>query len=85
MSSKERILDDMAKIAGGAVNILSGVGHQVRSDLKSRIDDAAMKLDLVPREDFERLESLITEYRIKQEEILTRLDALEEKAKKGKK
>lgn len=82
MSSKERILDDVAKLAGGAVNVISNVGSQIKDDLKSRADDVALRLDLVPREEFEKLEAMLKESRIQQEEILKRLEALE--SKKGK-
>lgn len=82
MSSKERILDDVAKLAGGAVNVISNVGSQIKDDLKNRADDVALRLDLVPREEFEKLEAMLKESRIQQEEILKRLEALE--SKKGK-
>ncbi|MFP4314393.1 MAG: accessory factor UbiK family protein [Alphaproteobacteria bacterium] len=84
MSSKERILDDMAKMAGGAMQALSSASQQVKGDLKSRAEDMALRLDLVPREDFERLEAMLQESRLKQEEILKRLEALE-KSKESKK
>ena len=54
--SKDKVLDDIAKVAGGGVSILSGLGQNIREDTKSRINDIADRLDLVPREDFETLE-----------------------------
>lgn len=83
MASKERLLDDMARLAGGAVNVISNVGFQIKDDLKSRAEEVALNLDLVPRAEFEKLEAMLQESRIQQEEILKRLDALE--GKKGKK
>lgn len=83
MSSKERILDDVAKIAGGAVNVISNVGFQIKDDLKGRAEEAALNLDLVPRAEFEKLESMLQESRIQQENILKRLEALEGKKSKS--
>lgn len=59
MKPESRILDDLARMAGGAVNIVSGLSQQVREDLRSRADEMAVRLDLVPREDFERLEAMV--------------------------
>jgi len=49
MGRDPKILDDMARVAGGAVNILSGVQQQIRDDVKARVDDMADRLDLVRR------------------------------------
>ncbi len=54
-----KFLDDMAKMAGGAVSVLSSVRAQIKEDIKARVDDVADRLDLVPREDFERLQSMV--------------------------
>lgn len=81
MSSKERILDDVAKMAGGAVSVISSAAEQIKTDLKSRADDVASNLDLVPREDFERLQSMVEQMRLEQESIKERIKALEGKKK----
>ncbi len=79
----EKILDDIAKVAGGGVSILSGVRNQIRGDIQSRIDDLAQRMDLVPREDFERLEAVLIETRRQCEDLKARIESLE-KAKKKK-
>lgn len=67
-----KIFDDLAKVAGGAVNMFSGVRQQIEGEIKARIDDMADRLDLVPREDFDRLSALVTK-------LSARLDVLEGK------
>jgi len=67
-----KIFDDLAKVAGGAVNMFSGVRQQIEGEIKARIDDMADRLDLVPREDFDRLNALVTK-------LSARLDVLEGK------
>ena len=59
IGTDNKFFDDMARMAGGAVNMLSGLQQQIRDDVKSRIDEMAAKLDLVPREDLERLEARV--------------------------
>ncbi|MBN8521173.1 MAG: accessory factor UbiK family protein [Alphaproteobacteria bacterium] len=65
-----KFLDDVAKMAGGAVSVLSSVRAQIKEDIKARVDDVADRLDLVPREDFERLQSMVTA-------LVRRVDQLE--------
>jgi len=80
---REKILDDVARMAGGTVSVLSGMHGQAREDLKTRIEEIADRLDLVPRTDFERLELMLIEARQEQEEMKKRIAALE--GKKGRK
>jgi len=55
----EKILDDAARIAGGAVGVASDLGKQASEALKTKVDQVAHEMDLVPREDFERLEAVV--------------------------
>ncbi len=59
IKGKDKVLDDIARVAGGTVSVFSDLGHNIREDVKSRADEIAHRLDLVPREDFERLEALV--------------------------
>ncbi len=74
-----QLLDDIALVAGGAVNIVSGLQHQLREDMRSRMDDYASRVDLVPREDMERAEGMILKLRERIETLEGRLDRLEGK------
>ena len=78
MSKREKIIDDVARVAGGAVGLMSGLAGQAKSSLRTRIDGIAHDMDLVPREDFERLELMLTKSREEQEELKNRLKALED-------
>ena len=75
MASKEKVLDDIARVAGGTVSIVSGLSKNIRDEIKARIDEMGDRLDFVPREDFERLELLVKEQ-------AARIEALEKAAKK---
>lgn len=51
-----KIFDDLARVAGGAMNVFSSLREQILSEVKTRVEEVASKMDLVPREDFDRLE-----------------------------
>ena len=75
------MLDDLARLAGGTVSVLSGVGRQIQSETQSRIHDLAHELDLVPREDYERLEMVLGEALKRIEDLELRIETLENNTK----
>lgn len=78
MKPDPKILDDMARMAGGALNVFSGLQQQIREDVRARFEDMANRLDLVPREDFDQLQAMVVKLR-------QRVDALEKKPEKTEK
>ena len=77
MHAREKILDDVARVAGGAVSAFTSLRRQVKDEVRARIDELAQRLDLVPREDFERVELMMFKAREEQARIAERLAALE--------
>ena len=77
MLKGRKILDDAAMLAGGAMNLLSAGRAQVKRGARDRVAVLAERLDLVPREDFERMEVLVVRLREEQESLKKRLAALE--------
>lgn len=69
----------MAQLAGGAAGLLGGASQQIRDDVKTRIEDIADRMDLVPREDLERVESLLHKALEQQNDMLGRIEKLEKK------
>lgn len=63
MKPDPRLFEDLTRMAGGAMNLFSALREQILGDVKARMDDMAVRLDLVPREDFERLEAQVKELR----------------------
>lgn len=84
MSADSKIFDDISRMAGGAVSILGGLRTQLREDIKTRVEEAATRMDLVPREDLDRAEAMITALQDKLSEMDERIAKLE-KSKNGKK
>lgn len=83
MKPDPKIIDDLARMAGGAVNIFSGLQQQVREEIRSRVDEMLARMDVVPREDFERLEAMVAQLRLRQEELEKQLAGKKEPAKKS--
>lgn len=78
MSKKEKILDDMARMAGGAVGTIGNIRDQMKEEIRLRVDEMAMRFDLVPREDFERIGDMLKQARIEQDDLRARIEKLEE-------
>lgn len=70
-------MDDIAQLAGGAAGLLSGVQQQIHEDIKTRVDEMATRLDLVPREDFERLEAMVDKLMSDNAALIARIEKLE--------
>ncbi|WP_435641473.1 accessory factor UbiK family protein [Micavibrio aeruginosavorus] len=85
MKPDPRILDDLARVAGGAVNIFSGLHQQIHDDIRARIEDMAAKLDLVPRDDFDRLAGAVDKLRKRVDELEAALSVAEGKKAAPKK
>jgi BMFP domain-containing protein YqiC len=85
MGPDNKVLDDIARVAGGAVNILSGMRQQMRDDVRARVEEVAARLDLVPRDDFEQARAMIARLGRQVDALESRLDALEGKGRKSAK
>jgi BMFP domain-containing protein YqiC len=77
MESRNRLFDDMAKVAGGAAGTLSGLKGEVESRVRQIVDDLVGKLDLVTREELDAALALAAKARAEQEALAKRLDELE--------
>jgi len=75
--NKEKFFDDVARMAGGAAGLAADMSRQIREEMRVRFDELAQRMDLVPREDFERLEAMLAEARLQQKDLTKRVAALE--------
>ena len=72
-----RFLDDLAKVASGAARSLG----DIRGQVKSMVNGFLSEMDMVTREEFERVEALAQKARERQVELEHRLAALEKQLK----
>lgn len=78
-----KFMDDLAKVAGGAASSLGAV----RTHVKTLVNSFMTEMDLVTREEFDRVEALAQKARERQVDLEKRIKALEKKlaTTKGKK
>ena len=74
---ENRILDDLAKVAAGALGSLSGVRQEVEARLRQQFERVLANMDVVSREEFEAVKAMAAKARTEQELLAARLDALE--------
>ena len=84
MQTSNRLLDDLAKVANGAVSALVGVKDEIEALVRQRVDKLLADADLVPREEFEVVKAIAAEARTEQERLSKRLAALEKAATQGR-
>lgn len=77
MASDNRFLDDLARMAGGAVSLLSTVRRQIRSDLKERMESYTTRMDLAARDEVERLQASVSKFRMEQDQMKKKISDLE--------
>ncbi|MBT4891218.1 MAG: accessory factor UbiK family protein [Rhodospirillales bacterium] len=77
MQTSNRLLDDLAKVANGAVSTLSGVKTEIETLIRQQIDKLLVSNDLVAREEFEVVKAMAAEARLQQENLEKRVEELE--------
>jgi BMFP domain-containing protein YqiC len=83
MQSQNRIFDDIARVAGGAIGALSGVRGEIEARLRDQLERILAGMDLVSREEFEAVKAMAAKARTEQEELLRRIDELEARFEAG--
>jgi BMFP domain-containing protein YqiC len=79
MQTENRLFDDLARMANGAINTLSGVREEIESRLRERVERWLVEMDMVPREEFEAIKELAQKARAEQEDLTAKVAVLEQK------
>jgi BMFP domain-containing protein YqiC len=79
MQTDNRFLDDLARVATGALSTLAGVREEAEHRLREQLEKVLARLDLVTREEFDAVQALAARAREQQEQLEARLAALEER------
>jgi len=78
-------LDDLARMAGGVVNVASTLRGQIQEDVKVRVEEVAARMDLVPRQDLDDANTRITALVEKVDALEKRVNTLDKKTPAKKK
>ncbi|MDG5494066.1 accessory factor UbiK family protein [Niveispirillum sp. BGYR6] len=85
MQIENKLLDDLARVASGAVGALSGIRAEVEAQFRQQFERILSQMDVVSREEFEAAKTMAAEARAHQEELEEKLAAaapLEERVAK---
>jgi BMFP domain-containing protein YqiC len=71
------MLDDLARVAGGALGAAAGVRSEVEARLREQFERILGQMDLVTREEFDAVQAMAIKAREENETLAERLSALE--------
>ncbi len=77
MQTENRLFDDLARVASGALATLGALREEIEARVRERVERLAADLDLVTREEFEAAREMAARAREAQEALETRVAALE--------
>ena len=81
MQTQSSVFDDLAKLMTGAMGMAQGMGDEAKGFLRSQADRFVAEMDLVGRDEFEAVKQMAADARAENEELKTRIAALEAKLK----
>lgn len=85
MPTSNRFLDDVARVASGAVSAVTGLKDDAQSVLRRQVEHLLADMDLVSREEFEAVKAVAAKARAEQEKLEIRVANLESQQKTPKK
>lgn len=74
---ENRILDDLAKVASGALGGVSGLKQEMEARMRQQFERVLAGMAVVNREEFEAVKAMAARAREEQEKLGARLAALE--------
>jgi BMFP domain-containing protein YqiC len=77
MQTDNRLLDDLARMANGALNTLSGLREEIESRVRERAERMLADMDMVPRDEFEAIKAMAQKARTGQEDLAAKVAELE--------
>jgi len=79
MQTDNRLLDDLAKVATGAIGSLSGVRQEVEQRIQQQLERIIGRMNLVGRDEFEAIKAVAQAAREEQIRLEQRVAELEAK------
>jgi BMFP domain-containing protein YqiC len=77
MQTQNRFFDDLARVAAGAMDTLSGMKSEVESRMREQLEKVLASMDLVSRDEFEAVKAMAAKARAEQEDLQKRVAELE--------
>ena len=77
MQTQNKLLDDLARVASGAIGVAAGMREEVDARLRDQFARVLGRMDLVTREEFEAVRAMAIKAREEQEILSERVATLE--------
>ena len=77
MQTQNRLLDDLARVATGALGVAAGMRGEIEARLRDQFERILTGMDLVGREEFDAVKAMAAKARAEQETLARRVAALE--------
>ena len=77
MPSVNRIFDDLARMASGALSTLDGMRQELETRVRDQVERVLDRMEVVRREEFEAVRAMAMKARDEQDRLAERLAALE--------
>jgi BMFP domain-containing protein YqiC len=77
MQSQNRIFDDLARVAGGALSALTSLKDEIEAMIRDRLERFMAEGNFVRREEFDVVKAMAAEARAEQERLALRVAELE--------
>ncbi len=77
MQTQNKLLDDLARVASGAIGVAAGMREEVDARLRDQFARVLGRMDLVTREEFEAVRAMAIRAREEQEILSERVATLE--------
>jgi len=81
MQTRNKLLDDLARLATNAAGMAQGVKEEAETVMRSRFERLLADLDLVQREEFEAVREMALKARAENQAQAKKIAALEKKLK----
>jgi BMFP domain-containing protein YqiC len=81
MQTRNRLFDDLAKVANSALGTVTGMKDEVEQMIRHRVENFIGGMNLVTREEFDVVQAMIVKSREEQEKLNIRIVELETKLK----
>jgi len=77
MQSQNRIFDDLARVAGGALGALTSLKEEIEAMVRDRMERFMSEGNFVRRDEFDVVRAMVAEARAEQERLAKRVTELE--------
>ncbi|TVQ35592.1 MAG: accessory factor UbiK family protein [Geminicoccaceae bacterium] len=79
MQTRNPMLDDLARVASGAMTTLGGVREEIENRVKERLERFAAEMELVTREEYDAVKAMAVKAREEQAELQAYVAQLEKR------